>query len=924
MAWAVAGRVSASEPSRWTDDSFEDFSKGTFDAAGQNIYVSRDGKIRSIHRFDLNQDGWLDLFFGNTHDEQSAVPPTLGTVSPDRSISQQALPVLGSDRVRVADLNRDGFPDLVFSLKNDGLQTSWRDISIIYGSEDGWTARRASGVLPAENPLDLAVTDFNGDGWPDIAVLGRPYALARVPVKGDLRIYWGNPTGFSFTRFEDFSIPGARHLATADFDGDGKEDLAISDGEATVHVLPGTKEGKDKKTTKFSLPKGTYLDLAAADVNGDGQKDLILTTDKNKAVLLPGKSGGKWGKPVEFDAFPASHASIADLDADGFPDLILSYLAAGTASMASSTAAGENVPDSIRILWGGREGFSPGRHLALPAKYASATAAGDIDGDGRMDLAVAIAQGETTYAADSLIYYGGPDRKFTLSSQSPKTDGASDTAVVPAQENRPGSVIFSNHVRGTLHEKVPVYVYWGGKEGFGTDHLWKIPGQSGHKGTGVDLNADGYVDLLVNFTAHGGEMALLNPIAGLNIFWGGPQGFDPEKARTILPTPWMDHCNVADLNRDGYLDVVLGGWDPWLGKEKGRPSEVLIFYGSAKGLDPLKPVSLPAKGYSSGVAIADYDKDGWLDIAATSYTSDLVRIFWGSAEGFDEKRQKKLQIDTPLGIDTADLNADGYLDLMVGHYIDEANNLLNAGMRILWGGPDGFREWDSQWLPGYTPVDFTVADYDGDGYLDIFCSNYHAQNQREQIPSYFYWGGPEGFNRQQRTSIICDSASGAFAGDFDQDGKIDLAISCHTKHGNHNIDSLVLYNDGKRFFQPRTEYLPTLGSHFMYVQDLGHIYDRKNRCEYQSSVFALPRPAKEGRLSFAAEIPAGTALQFAVRSAHEEKELSEKPWRKLEGSGFSLSEDDRFLQYQAILASEIGDRFPVLDKVEVTVGNESP
>ena len=68
----------------WLEDTFEDFVDGTFDASGQNIYVSRDGKIRTINRFDLNEDGWIDLLFPGTHDNYSFIPATLASVSPDR------------------------------------------------------------------------------------------------------------------------------------------------------------------------------------------------------------------------------------------------------------------------------------------------------------------------------------------------------------------------------------------------------------------------------------------------------------------------------------------------------------------------------------------------------------------------------------------------------------------------------------------------------------------------------------------------------------------------------------------------------------------------------------------------------------------------------------------------------------------------
>ena len=115
----------------WVEDTFEDFADGTLDASGQNIYVSRDGTIRTIHRFDLNQDGYLDLIFNSTHDTSAHIPATLATVTPERRIGQTPLEVSGSKFVALADLNRDGFLDAVFCPNADGVQHPRRFLTIL-------------------------------------------------------------------------------------------------------------------------------------------------------------------------------------------------------------------------------------------------------------------------------------------------------------------------------------------------------------------------------------------------------------------------------------------------------------------------------------------------------------------------------------------------------------------------------------------------------------------------------------------------------------------------------------------------------------------------------------------------------------------------------------------------------------------------
>ena len=97
--------VTTGNSQTWTEDTFVEFSDGRLDSSGQNLYVSRDGRIRTIHRFDLNQDGNLDLIFNSTHDTYAYIPATLCTAGADRQLKTAPLAVQGSNRVQVADLN---------------------------------------------------------------------------------------------------------------------------------------------------------------------------------------------------------------------------------------------------------------------------------------------------------------------------------------------------------------------------------------------------------------------------------------------------------------------------------------------------------------------------------------------------------------------------------------------------------------------------------------------------------------------------------------------------------------------------------------------------------------------------------------------------------------------------------------------------
>ena len=245
-------------------------------------------------------------------------------------------------------------------------------------------------------------------------------------------------------------------------------------------------------------------------------------------------------------------------------------------------------------------------------------------------------------------------------------------------------------------------------------------------------------------------------------------------------------------------------------------------------------------------------KDGWLDLAMrssdkmnSSFVHDIVKLSYGGPDGFKDDNIKFIDVASSRDIETADFNNDGWLDMVVCSYADSATLFHDLGVSLLWGGPDGFKEWNAQWLPGLTPIGPVAADFDSDGFLDLFLPNYHSQLTRESLASYLFWGGPNGFDTHRRTNLINNSACDGLAADFNNDGLLDLAVVNHTRRGNHYTQSKIFYNDGNRFENPRIEKIPTHGAHWSYNEDMGHIYNRKWQQMYESSVFKCSKNAKK-------------------------------------------------------------------------------
>jgi len=906
--------VSYSKAQMWVENTFEDFSDGTLDASGNNIYVSRDGKIRTIHKFDLNNDSYIDLLFCQTHNGFNIIPATLAEISNDRKIKETNLAVEGSLQTVSADLNHDGYPDLVFCPNYKGIQNSRRFVTIIYGGEDGWSSQRSAGLLPVEDMKAVALADLNHDGWEDIITLNGEAWVPGQPAGKIVRIFWGGERGFLSTRYYDIGIPGVVGITTGDFDNDNTTDLALLKENRTISVYWAiiTKE-KDIKidTTTIQLSKSPVISIASGDCNNDKKLDILVGTTDKTLCILSGQPDRKWKEQQKIESDNASGIVVGDIDKDGYSDLLITSFSQRFAAGGEFLGAKEGFSEAVNILWGTENGFSPANSTSLKAKNLSSSAFGDFDGDGKNDVAIAINRGDSDFKAQSIIYYGLGNRKFVKGEGGINTIGAFHVLAVPVKNSKSSKVIFANSMGGRIDEKFPTYLYWGGTEGFREKNRAEIPMRSAYEATAADFNADGSTDLVLLDAMHGGQTLAEDPWAGANIFWGNAGNIDFTK-RSVLSESELGSSNTADLNKDGYLDLVLGQF---------ANSSILIYYGSNAGFSNDHRVSIPCSGRSLGLQLADYNKDGWLDISVASYTESIVKVYYGSADGFDISRKGEVDAPSVIDLETADFNKDGWLDIVACCYNDKANNShFDMGVLIFWGSPKGFNQTNAQWLPASTPLGPVVADFDSDGFLDLFTPSYHADLTREMIPSYIYWGGIDGFQPRNRTPLINDSGADGLAADFNKDGKLDIAVSNHSVDGNHNTYSKVFYNDGNRFANPRIEKLPTVGPHWSMNEDMGNIYDRSWKQNYESSVFQWNKNRILGTINCVAEIPVGTQLLLEIRSSSSKTGLAAGKWIRTEDSGhFKLNREDRFMQYKAIFVSDNGDRFPVLDRVTVEI-----
>jgi VCBS repeat-containing protein len=723
------------------------------------------------------------------------------------------------------------YPMIVKVVEPDGRDVTQRSGRSILAAETIKNNWRSSSVSPVSG-------DFNGDGILDLAI--GPYLAIPTGTGEGVGIFLGRGDG-SFVQ-SDLKATGTTisQLATADFNNDGRLDVAVAItkfGESTVELLLGNGDGTLQASVALNDLKNPST-LAARDFNRDGKIDLVFiqsdTPSQNiRSSMLKvalGRGDGTFDiAKLTAIPFGVHRTDNADFNGDSVPDLVL----------ASSDSTGATRLSLYRGIGDGN--FAAPVTIAAGLPFVTSMVINELDGDGFLDIAAS--SGATLH-----VYSGNGDGTF----DSPLQIAAVSGTLAAGDFNRDGRVDLALADRGSGANLGRIVVYSRNPTGYSSRSYEGIAYPSAI--LSADFDRDGNLDL-----AASGTFAAISLLTGLgdgnfaaakryetglvrvdsaSSFRETPQGVivtdvngDSHEDAVLLfgdgpvatqlgnsdgtfqpvvssgPFASINSGNVglgfgsfrnpvlADFNNDGRLDLV----------STSQQSGIGIVFGQGDGSFPTNHTAAPT---GTAKVVADFNSDGRLDVAAVG--NSAVNVYLARPDGTLPEFQNAVQYATGArSIITGDFNGDSTLDLAIASgsgtvsvLLGNADGTFAAALNVTvgvfpFGGSSGIQ-----------PQAIQAGDFNNDGHLDLVVLGFAGtglvlpgNGNGTFGPSFTFTtlGGPDGGLNAGRHVAV---------GDFNGDGKLDIvtASEAHANFFSSGGGLSVLLGNGNFTFQAAVTY----------------------------------------------------------------------------------------------------------------------
>ena len=319
---------------------------------------------------DVNNDGKGDLCVLVGGSVSVGLGNGDGTFQTFRSFGNQGFTTQSS--LVIADLDKDGNADVIVA---GNYVSNFGNVAVLLGRGDGTLQTNVTYDTPDTDTItgNVATGDFNGDHRADVAVL----------VNGSATIFLGNGDGTLQSAKRSVLTGNDTALAIADFNGDAFDDLAVVTDTAIsgtsyprMGVMIGRGDGTFNSVALYNAPTNLET-VVTGDFNGDGKSDIAVgsAVTQDQVNLYYGNGDGTFQTSVIF-SLPANSlsraAAVGDFDSDGKPD----YAAAGSFT------------NNVAVLLAGGPGLQLPQLFTSDIRPIS-IAVGDLNGDNKPDIVTA-------------------------------------------------------------------------------------------------------------------------------------------------------------------------------------------------------------------------------------------------------------------------------------------------------------------------------------------------------------------------------------------------------------------------------------------------------------------------------------------------------------------------------------------------------
>lgn len=620
--------------------------------------------------------------------------------------------------------------------------------------------------------------------------------------------------------------------AVGDVNGDGKLDIVMASQCASnncsggiVSVLLGNGDGTYQTPVTYATSSETEA-VALADVNGDGKLDILAVSYCNSncssgvASVLLGNGDGTFQSAVSYNTGGAVAYSlvVADVNGDGKPDLLVVDECASSSSCSTGL---------LSVLLGNGDGtFQTAVTYASAAPSPQAIAAADLNGDGKLDVALVSGCNNDDSCTNGLVsvLLGNGDGTFqSANGFSTVGEGSNSIAIGDVNGDGHPDILVSNNCNSNSSCSNGTFtVLLGNGDGtFQSGVQYNSGGLYPQSLALSDLNADGKLDLVLSNQCESNGNCQNGGAA--TVFLGNGDGTFQLSASYATGSNDFDDFEgpaytmvlMADANGDGKPDVFVTT-SCYGNSFICNTGAVSVLLGYGDGTLDGAVIYQPAGVDTFGLVSADVNGDGKPDLLVAEQCQDnncnngAVSVLLGNGDGTFQAGQAFSSGGLySLWIAAGDVNGDGKTDVVVTNQCVSGSNCSQGSVAVLLGNGDGTFQAATTYATDNDGQTVTLADVNGDGKLDIILANECSDSTCDSGSVSIMLGNGDG---TFQSAVSYNSGGtwtlGAAVGDVNGDGKPDLVVpnECVSQSSCSNGLVAVLLGNGDGTFQTAVTY----------------------------------------------------------------------------------------------------------------------